>query len=105
MTTHLKMDKPDNRNRLDDLAQGVIGQPLDRPDGPLKVSGRATYANEYAVDNLAQGVLVRATAAKGRVSRVDAEAVGGRHSKWHSAPAYHGCVLYQQKEHRNQPPY
>lgn len=75
MTTHLKMDEPDNRNRLDDLAQGVIGQPLDRPDGPLKVSGRATYANEYAVDNLAHGVLVRATAAKGRVSRVDAEAV------------------------------
>lgn len=75
MTTHLKMDEPDNRNRLDDMAQGVIGQPLDRPDGPLKVSGRATYANEYAVDNLAHGVLVRATAAKGRVSRVDAEAV------------------------------
>ncbi|MFS4437114.1 xanthine dehydrogenase family protein molybdopterin-binding subunit [Paracoccaceae bacterium GXU_MW_L88] len=78
MTTHLKMDEPDNRNRLDNLAQGVIGQPLDRPDGPLKVLGRATYANEYAVDDLAHGVLVRATAAKGRVSRVDAEAVEAR---------------------------
>ena len=75
MTAHLKMDKPADRDRLDDMAQGVIGQPLDRPDGPLKVSGRATYANEHAVENLAHGVLVRATAAKGKVSSVDAATV------------------------------
>lgn len=75
MTAHLKMDHPTDRDRLDDMAQGVIGQPLDRPDGPLKVSGRATYANEHAVENLAHGVLVRATVAKGKVSRVDGGAV------------------------------
>ena len=31
-----------------DLA-GPIGRPLDRVDGPLKVTGKAKYAFEYAV--------------------------------------------------------
>ena len=29
------------RNILDEDRQGVLGRPLDRVDGPLKVSGRA----------------------------------------------------------------
>ncbi len=68
MTAHLKMDKPDTRRRLDAMAQGVIGQPIDRPEGPLKVSGRATYAGEWQVEGLCHGVLVRARVAKGTVS-------------------------------------
>ena len=72
MIKHLKMDEQVEHDRLADMVQGVIGQPVDRPEGPLKVSGRATYANEYAVDNLVHGVLVPATAAKGKVTRVDA---------------------------------
>jgi xanthine dehydrogenase YagR molybdenum-binding subunit len=64
------MDEPDERNRLDHMAQGVIGQPLDRPDGPAKVTGTATYAAEYAIDCL-EGVLVTATIAKGEVVRID----------------------------------
>ena len=47
MTVHLKQDKPDERNLLDTMAQGVIGQPLDRPEGHLKVSGAATYAAAF----------------------------------------------------------
>ena len=35
-------------------------RPLDRVEGPLKVSGRATYAAEYPVERLSYGVLVRA---------------------------------------------
>lgn len=81
MTKHLTVDGPDERCRLDHMAQGVIGAPLDRPDGPLKVSGRATYAAEWQVPNLAYGALVRGTATRGRVQdltgRAGVEAMPG----------------------------
>ncbi len=70
MTAHQKMDKADSRNRLDDMVQGLVGSPMDRPDGPLKVSGRATYAHEWDVPDMLYGVLVRATISKGRVTDV-----------------------------------
>ena len=76
MTAHLKMDKPADRDRLDDMAQGVIGQPLDRPDGPLKVIGHARpMPTNTRSRTWRMGVLVRATVAKGKVSRVDAATV------------------------------
>src|ERR1700689_1569469 len=49
-----------------------IGLPLDRVDGHLKVTGRATYAFEYATQGGAvYGVIVPAAIAKGRVVAVD----------------------------------
>src|SRR6202045_2330615 len=49
-----------------------IGLPLDRVDGQLKVTGRATYAFEYATQGgAAYGVIVPAAVAKGRVVAVD----------------------------------
>src|ERR1700730_4570935 len=49
-----------------------IGLPLDRVDGQLKVTGRATYAFEYATQGgAAYGVIVPAAVAKGRVVSVD----------------------------------
>ncbi len=71
MTVHLKQDKPDERNLLDTMAQGVIGQPLNRPEGPLKVSGAATYAAEHRLDGALEGVLVGATIIKGKVLAID----------------------------------
>jgi xanthine dehydrogenase YagR molybdenum-binding subunit len=65
------MDRPDDRNRLDAMVQGVIGQPLDRPDGPAKVTGTARYAAEYQVAGRAEGVLVTATISKGEVTAID----------------------------------
>jgi xanthine dehydrogenase YagR molybdenum-binding subunit len=51
---------------------GLIGRPLDRVDGPLKVTGRAKYAHEYAVQGeAAYGVIVSAAIGKGRVIGVD----------------------------------
>src|SRR5271163_1709632 len=51
-----------------------IGLPLDRVDGQLKVTGRATYAFEYAGQAAAAyGVIVPAAIAKGRVVAVDAQ--------------------------------
>lgn len=58
-----------------DGAQGVIGTDLARVEGPLKVSGSATYSAEYPVENLAYGYLVLATVARATVVRLeDAEA-------------------------------
>ena len=59
---------------LDRGVQDVIGKPLDRIDGPKKVSGKATYAAEYALDNVAYGFLVRATVGAGKITKLDAEA-------------------------------
>ena len=54
-----------------DLA-AAIGRPLDRVDGPLKVTGRAKYAYEYAAQGeAAYGFIVSAAIGKGRVVGVD----------------------------------
>ncbi|MCO6187529.1 xanthine dehydrogenase family protein molybdopterin-binding subunit [Rhizobium sp. L1K21] len=75
MTRHMKMDNADTRRRLDDMVQGAVGAPLDRPDGPLKVTGAAHYAAEQPTDALCYGVLVRAPAAKGRLLNMSTNAV------------------------------
>ena len=61
------------RNILDEDKQGVLGRPLPRIDGPLKVSGQAQYAYEYeGHGKVAYGVIVGATIANGRVAAIDA---------------------------------
>jgi xanthine dehydrogenase YagR molybdenum-binding subunit len=75
MTRTYVMDKPDDRNRLDHMAQGVIGEPIDRLEGAAKVTGTALYAAEYRVDNCLEGVLVTATIAKGEVAGFEDAAV------------------------------
>ena len=75
LTATVVMDAPDTRNRLDAMVQGVISKPLDRPDGPLKVSGTAPYAAEYDLAGCAEGVLVLATIAQGTVRNIDRDAV------------------------------
>jgi xanthine dehydrogenase YagR molybdenum-binding subunit len=51
----------------------IIGQPMDRVDGPLKVTGRATYAYEqWEIGQPLYGFVVGATIGKGRVTRIDA---------------------------------
>ncbi|PTR10938.1 MULTISPECIES: xanthine dehydrogenase family protein molybdopterin-binding subunit [unclassified Novosphingobium] len=71
-------NQPDERNLLDQMRQGVIGQPLDRPEGPLKVSGTATYAAEWRIDGCVEGELVLASIAQGQVSKIDSDAVLSR---------------------------
>ena len=56
----------------DSHCSGPIGRSLDRVDGPLKVTGRATYAFEYAgQDKAVYGIIVPAAIGKGRVAAVD----------------------------------
>ena len=75
MTEHFKMDTPATERRLDDMAQGLVGAPLDRPEGPLKVTGTATYANEWQIEGMAHGVMVRAPGNSGRVVLTNRDAV------------------------------
>ena len=50
----------------------MIGQPINRVDGPLKVSGRATYAYEHwDAGQPLYGFIVGATIGKGRITRID----------------------------------
>jgi xanthine dehydrogenase YagR molybdenum-binding subunit len=67
---NLVMDEPVEHSLLDG-AQDIIGRPLDRIEGPLKVSGQATYAAEYKLDNMAYGYLVQAGFGAGTVLSVD----------------------------------
>ena len=52
---------------LDSAPEQLVGAPLPRYEGPLKVSGTAKYSAEYQVDDLAHGVLVLASVAAGTV--------------------------------------
>src|SRR5688572_26772683 len=50
----------------------IIGQPVNRIDGPLKVSGRATYAAEHWDGGQPlYGFIVGATIGKGRITAID----------------------------------
>ena len=71
----LTMNTEAGPNRADHAPQGLIGAPLDRVDGPLKTSGRATYAFEFQPERApAYGQLVTATIAKGKVLGIDTAA-------------------------------
>jgi xanthine dehydrogenase YagR molybdenum-binding subunit len=48
-----------------------VGQPMNRVDGRLKVTGNATYAAEHKIPNVAQAVMITSTIAKGRITSMD----------------------------------
>ena len=68
------MDARHGPTALDRGVQGVLGQGLDRVDGPAKVTGAATYALDTQIEGLAYGVAITAATAKGRVVSIDADA-------------------------------
>ena len=70
----------------------TLGKPLDRVDGPLKVSGQARYAAEYPADGLLHGSVICSVIARGRIVRIDASA----------AEALEGVLLVL--SHLNRPP-
>src|SRR5579863_3331689 len=49
----------------------IIGQPIDRVDGRLKVTGRAKYAAEFAVPGVVHAVLVQSTIGAGVITGFD----------------------------------
>jgi xanthine dehydrogenase YagR molybdenum-binding subunit len=68
----MEMDSPVGPNALD--AQGVVGKPIDRVDGRLKVTGGARYAYERQQNNVLYGFVVEASIGKGRIRSVDTRA-------------------------------
>ena len=52
----------------------VVGEPVDRVDGRLKVTGKATYAAEVPVANVAHAVIVGSAIARGTVTAIDVRA-------------------------------
>ncbi len=46
----------------------ITGQPIDRRDGRLKVTGGATYAAEFAIPSVVHAVLVQSTVAAGQIA-------------------------------------
>ena len=73
-------------------AEKVVGKPMDRVDGRLKVMGGARYAFEFEMPNLARAVIVDSTIARGKVRRIDTKAAEG-------APGVIAVIT-----HENQPP-
>jgi xanthine dehydrogenase YagR molybdenum-binding subunit len=68
----MEMNAPIGSNALDGGAQGVVGKPLDRVDGRLKVTGGARYAYEVAQGpTTAYGYVVEASIGKGRIKSID----------------------------------
>ena len=55
-------------------SSGVIGAPLDRVDGRLKVTGAATYAAEHRIEGVVHAVLLGSTISRGRITRIDTSA-------------------------------
>ena len=74
----MKMNQPAPVNALDDNRSGLMGKPMDRTDGPLKVTGQAPYAYEVregqARMRAAVGFVLEAHIAKGRISAIDTAA-------------------------------
>jgi CO/xanthine dehydrogenase Mo-binding subunit len=50
----------------------VIGDPVDRIDGPLKVTGAAPYPSDFTFPDLTHAVLVQSTIAAGTIRGIDA---------------------------------
>ena len=67
----MKFDKPAATNPIDQLR--VVGKPVDRVEGLLKVTGTATYAYEQhaAAPGAAYGYVLGAAIAKGRIDSID----------------------------------
>ena len=51
----------------------LIGAPLTRVDGRLKVTGAAKYTAEFPTPNLAYAVVVESTIPSGRIAGMDIE--------------------------------
>ena len=51
-----------------------VGNPIDRIEGHLKVTGKAKYASEFPVENMVYAQGVNSTIAKGKITSIDTTA-------------------------------
>ena len=71
----MKFNEPATTNPIDQLK--VVGQPIDRIDGPLKTTGTAPYALDRhdVVPNQAHGYVIGSAIPTGRIVSMDLAAV------------------------------
>src|SRR3569833_1577157 len=65
--------KPTERLRV--APKPIVGAPVDRVDGRLKVTGGAKYAAEFPMDRIAHAVMITSTITKGHVKSIDTDAL------------------------------
>ena len=71
----MQMNTPAPRNALDENRQGLMGKPVDRVEGRLKVMGKAPYAHEIMEGGVAaHGFMVQATISRGTISAINTNA-------------------------------
>src|SRR5271168_5538828 len=70
----MEMNAPIGANALDVGARGIVGKPIDRVDGRVKVTGGARYAYETQQENVLYGFVVEASIAKGEIRSIDTRA-------------------------------
>jgi xanthine dehydrogenase YagR molybdenum-binding subunit len=72
----MEMNSPVGTNALDVGSQGIVGKPLDRVDGRLKVTGGARYAFEMQQGGVqtAYGFVVEASIGFGKIRSIDTRA-------------------------------
>jgi xanthine dehydrogenase YagR molybdenum-binding subunit len=68
----MEMNSPVGPNALD--TPGVVGKPIDRVDGRLKVTGGARYAYEMQQESVLYGFVVEASIGKGAIGWIDTRA-------------------------------
>jgi xanthine dehydrogenase YagR molybdenum-binding subunit len=68
----MEMNSPVGPNALD--AGGIVGKPINRVDGRLKVTGGARYAFEMQQENVLYGFVVEASIGKGTIRSIDTRA-------------------------------
>lgn len=73
-TKKMMMNEPVD-SLFDKTASNLVGKPINRVDGSLKVSGQAPYSAEIYRENQVYGVLVSAKIAKGQVENIDSSAL------------------------------
>src|SRR6478672_4915920 len=70
----MEMNSPVGSNALDVGSDGIVGKPLDRVDGRLKVTGGARYAYEVQQQNTLYGFVVEASIGKGKIRSIGTRA-------------------------------
>ena len=76
---------------------GLIGSPVSRIDGPLKVKGAARFAAEFPLDGMVYAALAHSTIAKGRIASLDTAAA-------EAAPGVVLVMTYQNAPRLKPPP-
>jgi xanthine dehydrogenase YagR molybdenum-binding subunit len=81
----------------------ATGEPLSRVDGIAKVTGAARYAAEFARPELAHGVIIQSTIAKGRITEIDTSAAEQAPGVLAVITHHNALELPYQKQHPTPP--